>query len=150
MRPSATPRDPLRRSAWPIVLLVLFLGLAFGLMSIPHLARDRVPIVSPETPVPFRVDLDGGVVAGEIEVAEDGRFRVAGRLSGVGGGAASARALSLVLLMPEHAMEPLVPSLWRSGGADFVASGVLPMPGLWELRLRTPAGQAAIAFRVEE
>jgi hypothetical protein len=139
----------MRSRALPIVLLVLFLGLALGLISIPFLVREGTPVVSASAPLAFSADLGGGSANGRLQVAADRRFRATFRLSAVSGEGRAEMPVSLVLFMPEHAMSPLVPPLSRVDGVDFTASGILPMPGRWELRLETPDGQATIPFRVE-
>lgn len=140
----------MRARALPIVLLVLFLGLALGLLSIPFLVREGAPVVSASAPLAFNADLGGGSVNGRLQVAADRRLRATFRISAVGGEGRPERPASLILVMPEHAMAPLVLPLSRVDGGDFTATGILPMPGRWELRLATPDGQATIPFRVEE
>jgi hypothetical protein len=128
----------------PIVLLALLLGLALGLMSIPFLVREGTPVVSASAPLAFTANLGGGSATGQLQVAADLRFRAAIRLS-----ADPERPVSLVLIMPEHTMSPLVPALSRGEGGEFTASGLLPMPGLWELRIETQGGRATIPFRID-
>lgn len=135
--------------ALPIVLLVLFLGLALGLMSIPFLAREGTPVVSASAPLAFSIDLGRGSANGRLEVTADRRFRATFRIGDSGGDGRAEKAVSLILFMPEHAMSPLILPLSRVDSGDFSATGILPMPGRWELRLETPDGQATIPFRVE-
>jgi hypothetical protein len=139
----------MRGRALPIVLLALFLGLALGLMAIPFLAREGTPVVSASAPLAFTSDLGGGSAKGRLHVAEDRRYRAAFRLSAGSGEGWAETPVSLILIMPEHVMSPLVPALSRGDGGDFTASGVLPMPGRWELRIETPDGNATIPFRVD-
>ncbi len=139
----------MRGRALPIVLLALFLGLALGLMSIPFLVREGTPVVSASAPLAFSIDLGRGSANGRLEVTADRRFRATFRIGDSGGEGRAEKPVSLVLVMPEHAMSPLVPALSRGDGGGFTASGLLPMPGLWELQIETQDGRAIIPFRID-
>ena len=139
----------MRGRALPIVLLALFLGLVLGLLSIPFLVREGTPVVSASAPLAFSADFGRGSANGRLEVAADRWFRATFRISDVSGEGRAERPVSLVLVMPEHAMSPLILPLSRVDGGDFTATGVLPMPGRWELRFESPDGQATIPFRVK-
>lgn len=139
----------MRRRALPIALLALFLGLALGLLSIPLLVREGTPVVSTAAPLAFSADLGSGSVNGRLELMAGRRFEATFELSALAGEEPVEGPVSLVLVMPEHAMSPLVPALSQADGGGFIASGILPMPGLWELRFVISDGQAKIPFRVE-
>jgi hypothetical protein len=139
----------MRGRALPIVLLALFFGLALGLMSIPFLAREGTPVVSASAPLPFHVDLGSGSASGQLQVAAAHTFRATFRLNDKGGVDRGDQPVTLILEMPDHAMPPIVPALSRGDGGDFTASGILPMPGRWELRIETPDGEAAVPFHIE-
>ena len=139
----------MRGRVLPIALLALFLGLALGLMSIPFLAREGTPVVSAAPPLAFTADLGGGSSNGRLQVSADRRYRATFRLSACGDEDWAESPVSLILIMPEHAISPLVPAMSRGDGGDFTASGVLPMPGRWEIRIETQNGKAAIPFRVD-
>ena len=139
----------MRGRALPIVLLALFLGLALGLMSIPFLAREGTPVVSVSAPLAFTADLGGASANGRLQVASDRRYRATFRLDAGGDEDWVEAPVSLILIMPEHAMAPLVPGLSRGDGGEFTASGILPMPGRWELRIEALNGRAAIPFQVD-
>jgi len=136
------------RRFFPALLLLLFLGLAGGLLSIPHLVRDRVPVVSTAAPLAFADEIEGTGVDGRLDLAPGGNFTVAVRLAGRDGAAGDLPRPILALTMPEHAMTPLVPVLVARGDGRFEASGTLPMPGRWELRVDLTEGSTVFAFRV--
>lgn len=138
------------RRHFPALLLLLFLGLAGGLLSIPHLARDRVPVISTAAPLDFVGEIDGIGIDGRLDLAPGGTFSVAVRLAGRDGAAGALPRPILALVMSAHAMAPLVPVLASLGDGRFEASGTLPMPGSWELRLDMPKGNAVFAFRVAD
>ena len=141
-------RERLRSRVLTIGSLVLFLGLTLGLVSIPLLAREEMPVVSAADTLSLRVDLGGGRAIGQMQVATDLRFSVTFQLRDVREEDRTDWPVSLVLLMPEHAMSPLLPQLSRIAGGRFSASGILPMPGRWELWLVTPDAKAKVPFRV--
>lgn len=134
----------------PIVLSALFLGLALGLMSIPFLVREGTPVVSASAPLAFTADLGGGSAEGRLQVAADRHFRATFRLRDGSGEGWAETPVVLILVMPEHAMSPLVLPLSRVDGGDFTASGILPMPGRWELRIETQDGRATTPFRIDK
>jgi len=136
----------MRGGALPIVLLVLFLGLAIGLMSIPYLVREDSPVVTESAPLVFGAQFGGGRATGRLEAA-DRRFSLTLSLDR---DYRVEMPISLSLVMPEHAMSPLVPRLSQVTEREFTASGILPMTGRWELQIQTPNGQTTIPFRVEK
>lgn len=137
------------RRLFPALLLLLFLGLAGGLLAIPYLVQDRSPIASPAAPLTFAGGIEGIGIDGRLDLAPDGSFTLAVRLAGRHDAAGALPSPDLVLDMPEHAMAPLVPALERQGDGSYEASGRLPMPGRWELRLELPEGSTAFAFRFD-
>jgi hypothetical protein len=135
------------RRLFPALLLLLFLGLAGGLLSIPYLVRDRSLLVSTAAPLTFADEIEGIEVDGRLDLAPGGTFTVAVRLAGRHGVTGDLPGPGLALTMPEHAMAPLVPALEARGNGLFEASGTLPMPGRWELRLDLPQGSTVLAFQ---
>ncbi len=137
------------RRLFPALLLLLFLGLAGGLLAIPYLVQDRSPVAAPATPLTFADEIGGIGIDGRLDLAPDSSFTVAVRLAGRHDAGGGLPGPGLALTMPEHPMPPLAPVLESRGNGLFEASGTLPMPGHWELRLDLPEGSTVIAFRLD-
>lgn len=131
----------------PILILLLFLGLILGLLSIPFIARDATPIVSQSTPLRFKADLGAIAVDGTLVLVPDGGFDVLVRLVPASRPIASP---IVMFAMPDHAMTPVIPAMVPLDGGRFGASGHLPMMGRWDLRVAVQDGQITFPFHVEE
>ena len=146
----------------PVLLLLLFLGLILGLMSIPFIARDATPTVSQSTPLRFKADLGAIAVDGTLVLAPDGGFDVLVRLVPARRGIANPPIANppianppianpiVVLAMPDHAMTPVMPAMVPLGGGRFAASGRFPMGGRWDLRVAVRDDEITFPFHVEE
>jgi hypothetical protein len=145
---AATHRSPMRGRFVPMALMVLFLGMVLGLMSIPFIGTKALPVLSASASLPFEGQAGPLVVEGRLNLAADGstftiRLRLAPVFRSVGS------RPNLVLTMPDHAMPPLAPAVRSLGDGTFEASGFFPRGGRWEMRIETAEGQVAFPFFVE-
>jgi hypothetical protein len=143
-----TRRSPMRGRFVPIALMVLFLGMVLGLMSIPFIGTRALPVLAASASLPFEGQAGAEAVEGRLNLAADGstftiRLRLAPAVRSVGS------RPTLVLTMPDHAMPPLAPAVRSLGDGTFEAAGFLPMGGRWEMRIETAEGQVVFPFFVE-
>lgn len=127
------------------LMFALLLALAGGLLSIPLLVRDPLPIVGPQSPITIERDGNLPIVA-RLQVDPSGRFVMLFGLEAVEG----AEHPRLHLSMPDHEMTPAEATVESIGQGRFRATGILPMPGRWEASLRQSGAEQTFQFILRE
>lgn len=130
----------------PIVMLIILLGIAGTLASIPYMARERAPTLTEADPVAFSADLGGVWVTGNVEQVDRGSVRIRLELTPSG----SQLIPRLALRMPERNMESLWPQVRPTGAGSYESRAILDMSGYWLMRIEASDGWTDVGFRLPD
>ena len=130
-----------------IGILVVFLGLAGALLSIPLLVSDPKPVVRPGGSLSFSVDEGREPRPAQLRVDAAGDFALIVAMAPGGDGASPPR---VVLEMPDHPMPAVEPDVEVVDGDHLRASGRLEKPGHWRLRIVEDADAHVFDFMLAE
>lgn len=123
-----------------IGVLVAFLLMIGGLLAIPFVVE---PGVGPEPAAGGRVEAFAGE-AGGVSLSGELRLQAAAFELWVEAeppAAVGPEPPRMILTMPDHPMDPVVPPVRQIEPGRFGAAGELPMPGRWRLQI-VLAGEA--------
>jgi hypothetical protein len=118
-----------------IGLAALVVALAGSLISIPLLIGEPTAVVRPNASVPFAAE--SGLVRAELQVSSAGDFNVLMAVAPEEGTASPPR---VAFDMIDHQMAPVEAAVNRLAAGRYAATGRLPMPGRWVMRIAR-AGQ---------
>ena len=125
-----------------IVMFTVLVGVVGVLISVPFIAGDSLPVVSPGSSASFEYQNDDVSAEVRLQVDTSGRFTVV-MDSDI---QANSEPPTLVFRMLDHDMLPLKPALQLISNHQLRATGLFPMRGPWQFSLQQGGNQQSFRF----